>query len=185
MAWKKESPMEQKERFVILASSDRYTITELCEQFGISRKTGHKWLSRYQEWGKAGLENQSKAPKSVRNRTDEEIERLIVKEKRLHMTWGPKKIRRVLEMKHAIESPPAASTVGEVLKRNGLVKARRKRSGVFKVERGSLTAPERNNHVFGVDFKGWFMTQDGEKFEPLTVSDLHSRYVLRAEGLRQ
>jgi transposase InsO family protein len=88
-------------------------------------------------------------------------------------------------MKHAVESPPAISTVGEVLKRNGLVKARRKRGGVFKVERGSLTAPERNNHVFGVDFKGWFMTQDGEKFEPLTVSDLHSRYLLRAEGLRQ
>ena len=120
MAWKNELPMEQKERFVILASSDRYTITELCEQFGISRKTGHKWLSRYQSLGKYGLVDQSKAPKSIHNKTDEEIERLIVKEKRLHMTWGPKKIKTILEVKHEVENPPAVSTVGEVLKRNGL-----------------------------------------------------------------
>jgi transposase-like protein len=92
MGWKKVLPMEEKERFVILASSDRYTITELCEQFGISRKTGHKWLSRYQSLGKAGLEDYSKAPKSVHNKTSEEVERLIVKEKRLHMTWDLKKL---------------------------------------------------------------------------------------------
>ena len=65
------------------------------------------------------------------------------------------------------------------------MKARRRKAGVFKVERGNLTAPEYSNHVFGVDFKGWFMTQDGERFDPLTVSDLHSRYLLKAEGLKQ
>jgi transposase InsO family protein len=185
MAWKNESSMEQKERFAMLARSDRYTITELCEEFGISRKTGHKWLSRYASLGKAGLVDQSRAPKCVHNRTSADVERLIIKEKRLHMTWGPKKLQRVLETKHSIESLPAVSTVGEVLKRHGLVKARRRRAGVFKVERGNLTAPEHSNHVFGVDFKGWFMTQDGARFDPLTVSDLHSRYLLKAEGLKQ
>ena len=119
MAWKNESSMEQKERFAMLATSDRYTITELCEDFGISRKTGHKWLSRYAVLGKAGLVDQSRAPKSVHNRTSADIERLIIKEKRLHMTWGPKKLQRVLETKHSIESLPAVSTVGEVLKRHG------------------------------------------------------------------
>ena len=169
----------------MLATSDRYTITELCEEFWISRKSGHKWLSRYAVLGKAGLLDQSRSPKIVHNRTRSEVERLIIKEKRLHMTWGPKKLQRELETKHSIESLLAVSTVGEVLKRHGLVKARSRKAGVFKVERGNLTAPEHSNHVFGIDFKGWFMTQDGERFDPLTVSDLHSRYILKAEGLKQ
>jgi transposase InsO family protein len=84
---------------------------------------------------------------------------------------------------HGLDPAPAVSTVGEVLKRHGMVKERRRRPGVFEVERGTLTAPERPGHVLGVDFKGWFRTGDGERFEPLTVTDLHSRFLLRAEGL--
>ena len=185
MPWKEESPMEQREKFVVLALSDRYTQTELCEQFGISRKTAHKWLSRYRSEGRKGLEDRSRAPKCVANRTEEGVERLIVKEKRLHPTWGPKKLQRILEIKHGLESPPVVSTVGEVLKRHGLVKARKRRGGVFKVERKDLTDAERSNHVYGVDFKGWFMTQNGERCDPLTVSDLHSRFLLKAEALPQ
>lgn len=177
--------MEQRERFVILAQSDRYTKKELCEQFGISGKTGHKWLRRYAEEGRKGLEDRSRAPKCVANRTEAGVERLIVKEKRLHPTWGPKKIHRVLETKHGLEKPPAVSTVGEVLKRHGLVKARKRRGGVFKVGRKELTEAERCNHVYGVDFKGWFTTRDGERCDPLTVSDLYSRYLLKAEALPQ
>ena len=88
MLWKTELPMEQRERFVILAQSDLYTKKELCEHFGISRKTGHKWLKRHAEEGKRGLDERSGAPKCVANRTEESVERLIVKEKRLHPTWG-------------------------------------------------------------------------------------------------
>jgi len=178
MPWKTVSPLEEKQQFVSLAVNGRYTVTELCEEFGISRKTGHKWLRRHGEGGMSGLEDRSRAPKNVTSRTADEVERLIVGERRLHPTWGPKKIRRVLETKHGLESPPAVSTVGAVLTRHGMVKARRRR-GAFKVERGELTAP----HVLGVDFKGWFFTGDGERFEPLTVTDLHSRYLMRAEGL--
>ena len=177
--------MEQKQRFITLAQSDRYTVSELCEEFGITRKTGHKWLGRYAAQGMKGLEEGSRAPKSVRSRTSEEVERLIVSEKRLHMTWGPKKIQRILMTKHGLERPPVVSTVGEVLKRHGMVQARRRRAGVFKVERGALTPAERCNQVFGVDFKGCFWTGDGARCDPLTVSDLHSRYVLRAEALPQ
>lgn len=175
--------MEQKQRFVSLAESGRFTVTELCESLGISRKTGHKWLARYREGGTAGLGERSRAPKSVTNRTAESIQRLIVSEKRLHPTWGPKKIRRVLNSKHGVERPPAVSTVGEVLKRHGLVKARKRRGGLFTVERGTLTLPEHCNHVLGVDFKGWFMLDDGERCDPLTVSDLHSRFLLKAEAM--
>jgi transposase InsO family protein len=185
MPWKKESPMEQKQRFINLAQSGHFTVTELCAEFGITRKTGHKWLGRYAAGGREGLEERSRAPHLVTGRTCAEVEKLIVSEKRLHLTWGPKKIQRVLLMKHGLERPPAVSTVGEVLRRHGMVDARRRRGAVFKVERGTLTAPERNNHVLGVDFKGWFLTGDGERCDPLTVTDLHSRFLLRAQGLPQ
>jgi len=185
MPWKNESPMEQKRRFINLAQSGHFTVTELCQEFGITRKTGHKWLGRYAACGMEGLEERSRAPRSVACRTCEEVERLIVSEKRLHLSWGPKKIQRVLMVKHGMERPPVVSTVGEVLKRHGMVEARKRRGAVFKVERGSLTVPERCNHVLGVDFKGWFLTGDGERCDPLTVTDLHSRYLLRAEGLPQ
>jgi len=91
MPWKEVSSMEQKQQFVTLAGSGHYTVTELCEQFGISRKTGHKWLSRHAVGGMKALEERSRTPKSVTCRTSEEIERLIVVEKRLHPAWGPKK----------------------------------------------------------------------------------------------
>lgn len=177
--------MEQKHRFITLAQSGHFTVTELCEEFGITRKTGHKWLARYAAEGMAGLEERSRAPQGRTGRTTAALEWLIVGEKQRHLTWGPKKIQRVLMVKHGVETPPAVSTVGEVLKRHGMVAARKRRGAVFKVERGTLTAPERNNHVFAVDFKGWFLTADGARCDPLTVTDLHSRYLLRAEGLPQ
>ena len=120
MPWKPELPMDQKQRFVSLAQSGHFTISELCEKSGISRKTGHKWLKRHRESGNAGLADRSRAPKHVPGRTSTAIERLIVTEKRLRPTWGPKKSQRVLTMKHGIVNPPAVSTVGEVLKRHGL-----------------------------------------------------------------
>ena len=183
MPWENELPMEQKQRFVSLLTSDRFTMVELCESFGISRKTGHKWKARYEAHGMVGLEDRSRAPKTVMSRTEEAVERLIVAEKRLHPTWGPKKIQRVLEVKHELDRLPVVSTVGEVLKRHGLVKARKRRGGLFTVERGTLTPPERSNHVLGVDYKGWFLLGDGERCDALTVSDLHSRYLMKAEAM--
>lgn len=177
--------MEQKQRFVSLAQSGHFTVSELCVEFGVARKTGHKWLARYAAHGMQGLGEWSRRPRSVTSRTPPEMEKLIVSEKRLHLTWGPKKIHRVLTSKHGVERPPAVSTVGEVLKRHGMVEARKRRGALFKVERGRLTAPERCNHVLAVDFKGCFWTADGERCDPLTATDLHSRYLLRAQALLQ
>ena len=81
--------MEQKQQFVSQAGSGHFTVTELCGQFGISRKTGHKWLARHAEGGMKALEARSRAPKSVTCRTTHEVERLICTEKRLHSSWGP------------------------------------------------------------------------------------------------
>lgn len=177
--------MEQKQRFVSLAGSGHFTMTELCRDFGISRKTGHKWAARHAAEGMKGLEEHSRAPKSVTCRTTGEVERLICTEKRLHSTWGPKKIHRILMTKHGLETPPVVSTVGEVLKRHGLVTERRRRGAVFKVERGSRSTAERPNHVMGVDFKGWFLTGDGRRCDPLTVTDLHSRFILKIDALEE
>ena len=185
MPWKNVSPMEQKQRFVSLAGSGHFTITELCRDFGVSRKTGHKWVARHAEGGMKALDERSRAPKSVTCRTSDEVERLICTEKRLRSTWGPKKIQQILMTKHGLESPPAVSTVGEVLKRHGLVAERRRRGAVFKAERGALTVPERPNHVLGVDFKGWFLTGDGKRCDPLTVTDLFSRFILRIDALEE
>lgn len=133
--------METRQRFVNLAESEYFTITELCKEFGISRKTGHKWINRYKEHGRKGLSDRKSDPHFNAAKTSKEIELLIIKEKRLHPTWGAKKIQVILSVKHGIEKPPAVSTVGAILKRNGFVKKRRRRGGIFKPERGHLTAP--------------------------------------------
>jgi putative transposase len=185
MPWKTELPMELRQRFVSLAESGHFTITELCEQFSISRKTGHKWILRYRDFGVSGLADRSRAPIHAPGRTAAEIERLIVTEKRLRPTWGPKKIHRILTTKHGIERPPAVSTVGDILKRNGLVKKRRRRGGAYSVERGDLTPATRNNHAWGVDYKGWFPLGDGNRCDPLTMTDLHSRYILCTKAVPQ
>ncbi|MGH8630117.1 MAG: helix-turn-helix domain-containing protein, partial [Burkholderiales bacterium] len=123
--------MEEIIRFVSLAQTDRFTITDLCEQFGISRKTGYKHLERYALEGLKGLRPRSHRPLCFPQRTDAEVEALILAERRLHRTWGPKKLRRVLELKHGLESTPARSTVAKILQRHGLSVVRRRRVGVY------------------------------------------------------
>ena len=96
MPWKETTSMNEKERFVMLAQTGRFTIIDLCKDFGISRKTGHKYLHRYEHEGRAGLADRSRRPKSCPFATVESVEALILKERRKHPTWGPKKIRDLL-----------------------------------------------------------------------------------------
>ncbi|MGB7746824.1 MAG: helix-turn-helix domain-containing protein, partial [Verrucomicrobiia bacterium] len=98
---------------------ERIDAADLCEQFGISRKTGYKHLDRYAADGLKGLAVRSHRPHQFPQRTDAAVEALILAERRLHRTWGPKKLHKVLEVKHGIESPPARSTIGEILRRHG------------------------------------------------------------------
>lgn len=178
MPWKTVTPMEEITRFVMLARSERFTLTDLCEQFGISRKTGYKHLERFAAEGMKGLQPRSHRPHTFPQRTDEAVEALILAERRLHRTWGPKKLRKVLEVKHGIESPPACSTIGEILRRHGLSVRRRRRPGAYPSADHGLTEPTQPNHVWTVDFKGWFILGDGQRCDPLTVTDLYSHFVL-------
>lgn len=170
--------MEEIIRFVMLAQSARFTVTELCEQFGISRKTGYKYLERYASDGLKGLQLRSHRPHQFPQRTDATVEALILAERRLHQTWGPKKLHKVLEVKHGIESPPARSTIGEILRRHGVSARRRRRPGAYTALNEGLTVPTRPDHVWTVDFKGWFWLGNGQRCDPLTVCDRYSHYLL-------
>ena len=174
--------MEQKQRFVILANTGRFYIGELCEQFGISRKTGYKYLERYAEGGLKALGERSHRPHRFPQRTDAGIEALILGERRLHSTWGPKKLHAVLQARHGVESPPAQSTIGEILRRHGLSARPRRKPGRYEPLNNGLTEPTQPNHVWTVDFKGWFVLGDGQRCDPLTVCDRHSRYVLASRA---
>jgi transposase InsO family protein len=178
MPWKIVTPMEEVIRFVTLAQTGRFTITDLCEQFGISRKTGHKYLERHAADGLKGLQPRSHRPHHSPQRTAEAIEALVLVERRLHRTWGPKKIQDILLKKHGVETPPACSTIGEILRRHGLSARRRRRPGAYQALNDDLTIPTQPNHVWTVDFKGWFNLANGQRCDPLTVCDRYSHYVL-------
>ncbi len=182
MPWTQTTPMEEIIRFVMLARSGRFSVTDLCEQFGISRKTGYKHLERYAESGLAGLQPRSCRPHHSPERTDEVVTALLVAERRAHRTWGPKKLRVVLARKHGIERPPACSTIAELLRRHGLSVRRRRRPGAFVRGNDGLTHPTQPNHVWTVDFKGCFVLGDGRRCDPLTVCDRYSHYVLACDA---
>jgi transposase InsO family protein len=124
------------------------------------------------------LAPRSHRPLTSPQRTDEQIEALIKEERALHRTWGPKKLRELLTMKHGIESPPGCSMIGEILRRNGLSVPRRRKPGLYHALNAELTVPTQPNHVWTVDFKGWFTLGNGERCDPLTICDRYSHYVL-------
>jgi putative transposase len=183
MAWKEVLVMEERSCFVLLAEKRQQSFSSLCKEYGISRKTGYKWLERYRKYGLRSLREFSRRPMSCPHKTSVKIEKLILRERRKHKTWGPKKLRDVLIKDHKITAPPAESTISEILKRNGVPLRKRRKRGVFRLPLQDLTIPIVANEVWTVDFKGWFRTQDGTRCDPLTVMDLYSRYLLCAKLL--
>ena len=174
--------MEEKARFVLEYEQDVYTMAELCQRYGIARETGYVWLRRYEQTGLEGLRERSRAPHQPANQTSAEIEKGVLELRQAHMRWGPRKLKRVLERDQPGRRWPAASTIGAILKREGLVVARRKR---WKAEPYSepLAHADGCNRVWCADFKGWFRTGDGQRIDPLTISDAYSRYLLRCQAV--
>ena len=152
-------------------------MTELCERFEISRKTGYKWLDRYAAEGPSGLADRSHAPLRHGLATDGALAEAIILLKLARPSWGPRKIVARLALDHPDLAWPSASTAGEILKRAGLVEPRHRRRRAAPTL-GGLTTPERPNHVWAVDHKGWVRLGDGRRCEPLTVTDGFSRYLL-------
>jgi len=174
--------MEEKLRFVFEYQQGHRTMTELCQRYEIARETGYVWLRRYQAMGVEGLREKSRATQQHENQTPEKIEEMVLDLREAHMSWGPRKLKRVLEDNEPGRKWPAASTIGEMLKREGLVVARRKRCKTPAYTE-PLAHADGPNRVWCADFKGWFRTGDGERIDPLTITDAHSRYLLRCQAV--
>jgi transposase InsO family protein len=177
--WKVSNPVDLKMEFLVrLQKGER--MTALCEEFGISRKTGHKLRNRYEAFGAEGLLEESKAPRSIPHKTAREVVDVLLAKRRENPDWGARKIKDVLERALGRQFP-AASTISEILARNGLVhrKPRRKDRPLAATKPSSSLEP---NAIWCVDYKGHFRVGDGSYCYPLTISDHWSRYLLRVEG---
>jgi transposase InsO family protein len=174
--------MEERERFVRDHREGFYAMVELCARYGVSRKTGYKWLARFEDGGRQALRDQSRAPHRCPHRIADDVARLICDARRQHPSWGPEKLLDWLAPRHPVVTLPAISTAGDLLARRGLVKKRRRRRqhrhpGVVPP---TTTAP---NDLWTADFKGHFRTGDSLYCYPLTIADQHTRYLLACHGL--
>lgn len=173
--------MEERLRFVARLL-DRESMSDVCREFGISRKTGYKIFNRYKELGLDALTDRSRRPVRYANQLPEPVERLIVSLKRDKPHWGARKIRELIIRRLAGDvRVPARSTVHAVLDRHGLVgRARRRRN---RAEGTLLSLAAAPNDLWCTDFKGEFKLSNGRYCYPLTVTDQASRYVLACEAL--
>jgi transposase InsO family protein len=161
----------------------RYTVMELAEALGVSRKTAHKWLRRFTDFGPGGLADRSRAAHNHPNATPKPVVKAVIREKQAHPTWGPLKLRPLADDPPEVAAAwPAPSTRGAILARAGLTQVRRRRRRVPPTTEpfGACDAP---NAVWCADFKGWFRTGDGQRCDPLTISDAYSRTLLACDGL--
>lgn len=181
MPWKEYSIMDERVKFVgRLLSGEK--MAPLCQEFGISRATGHKIWKRYQEQGERGLINRSRAPDRHPNQVPFEIEQLIVRFKKEKPTWGAPKIRELVSHRYPNLTLPATSTIHCVLDRHGLVnKKRRKRK--FSSLVSYLSDPKQPNDLWCTDFKGQFRMGNNVYCYPLTITDQCSRFIISCEAL--
>jgi len=173
MPWMERRVEMLREQFVIRCLKEDSNISALCREYGISRKTGYKWIKRYQESG--CLEDKSRKPKRTSSKTDERIEKLIIETRQERPGWGARKIHAYLSRKG--EHMPCIRTVNNILKRNGLIslEASQARRPFKRFER------EHSNDLWQADFKGDILMADGNKCYPLGIIDDHSRYALLIE----
>jgi transposase InsO family protein len=174
--------MDERMSFIVDWRREEWSVSALCRQYGVSRKTAYKWIERFEALGLDGLKGRSSAAHRHPNEVAASVAEAVVAVRAAHPSWGPKKIKAWLSRRRPQAIWPAQSTIGELLDRRGLVRHRRRRRHV-PPQGGPLTPALAANDVWGIDFKGWFRTGDGARCEPLSLSDLSSRYVLRLQGL--
>jgi transposase InsO family protein len=176
MPWKETDPMTERLQFIAAYLNQVYSMTELCERFGIRRNTGYKWVRRYTEQGLAGLQEKSRAPHRCPHRMSEAVEAALLEAKRAHPHWGPRKILPYLAQRRPDLDLPAPSTAGELFQRAGFSQARNRRRRHRHPGASPLQA-EAPNAIWTADFKGQFRTGDGRYGSPLTVADAYSRFL--------
>lgn len=181
MPWKESSVVEERIKFVLRRDAGE-RMSELCREYGISRKTGHKIYKRFKESGLEGLQDDSRRPHVIANKTAPEIEALIVEAKKKRPTWGSKKLEKSLDRQHPGIEFPSRCTIDEILRRNGLVTPRRRRK-LVPTHPEHLSESHAPNDVWCVDFKGQFRLGNGGLCYPLTITDHFSRYLIACVAL--
>jgi putative transposase len=185
VAWKKISWIVRRLQFVKLALKAQASMTSLCRSFGFSRKAGYKWKARFVQHGLRGLQDRPRRPHRSPGQVSELWLGRIRRLRRKHRSWGSRKLAMRLRKLHRRRHVPCARAIGKWLKRMKLSRPvrRRDRRGP-PIQLKALTRARRSNHVWTVDFKGWFRTQDGRRVNPLTVCDRFSRYLLSVRVLK-
>jgi len=181
MPWDSTGPMNERIKFIAARLEGESSITELCSSFHISRKTGYKWLERYKRDGIDGLLDRSRAPKTHPHGVSDFVIKEVLRIRKKHPRWGPKKLVVILKRQHPALELPATSTIGQILKRHGLVnkKKRIRRSSPYQDRLEGYGNP---NAVWCADFKGHFPVS-GKRCHPLTITDGFSRYLIRCKAL--
>ena len=182
MSWKETCIMNERMRFVLACDDGFEAFSEICRHFGISRKTGYKWRARFELEGVGGLVDRSRAPHFCPHGLTLAQSEALISVRHTHPTWGPRKVKAWLELNVPGVTWPAASTIGLVYDRAGLTRSRkrRRRTPPFEAPFGSVV---ESNDTWCADFKGWFRTGDGLRIDPLTITDAHSRYLIRCEAV--
>jgi putative transposase len=182
VSWKETCPMEQRLKFIEEWKKREVPVVRLCEAYGISRKTGYKWIDRYELEGVAALADRSRAPLTSPQAVGDEVAEPFIALRRKHPHWGPRKLLGWMAKFRPAVKRPAASTLGDLLKREGLVADRRRRTRLPTRTQpfADIAAP---NDTWCTDFKGEFRVGTGQYCYPLTLTDAFSRFLLRCTGL--
>lgn len=183
MPWSELKPMDQRVLFIADYLRQLYCFRELCERFGISRKTGYKWVERYQSNGLDGLSDRSRQ-RHQQERIPSPVRAAILElRQRGGGELGPKKLQCLLKQQFPGLEPPSRTSIYNILKQAGQIRSRRRRQRV-PAHAGPLVSPHEPNGLWSADYKGQFRTGDGHWCYPLTVLDHASRYLLGCQGLR-
>jgi len=178
--------MDERVRFIAaLRAPDAPPFATLCASFGISRKTGYKWLARYESGGPPARRDQPPTARHFPSAIPVTVQDAVVAARKAHPHWGPKKLRAWLSARDTAVDWPAASTIGAVLQRNGLIRPRRRRPQAPWRGGTERLACDHPNAVWCIDFKGHFALGDGSRCYPLTVSDGFSRFLLACTALTE
>lgn len=180
MPWEGVTVNEQRQRFIEDYGRRFYTVSELANRFGISRRTAHKWIRRHKLNGDNGFHELSRRPYNSPSQTDPATTKELIALRKAHPSWGARKLLDLMRERAPSRHLPSASTVCRILLREGLARSRRR----FRRAHPGCpkTSPQGPNDIWAADYKGQFRLKNGQYCFPLTVSDLASRFLLGVDA---
>lgn len=181
MPWKETQMINERTEFALKSIQPGINFSDLCTEYGISRRVGYKWKKRFLEEGAAGMSDLSRRPLSSPAGLNEAVICRIARLHQAHQFWGPKKIREVYARSYG--EAPSESSFKRIFDKSGWVKKRRRRAHADGGRLWSDRKAQSCNEIWTVDFKGWWHTADGKRCEPLTVRDEYSRYLLEVRSM--